>query len=85
LFQLGIASGLPTAHSGIFVAYDHMLADAPDLVVFLGDYICEMGATQSETAVLGCTQPAKSPITEIFTSWPNQTHRSNACMPPAHG
>lgn len=35
-------------HSGAFVAYDHMLADAPDLVVFLGDYIYEMGATQNE-------------------------------------
>jgi alkaline phosphatase D len=35
-------------HSGEFLAYDHMLADAPDLVVFLGDYIYEMGATQSE-------------------------------------
>lgn len=35
-------------HSGSFVAYDHMLADAPDLVVFLGDYIYEMGATQNE-------------------------------------
>lgn len=35
-------------HSGAFVAYDHMLADEPDLVVFLGDYIYEMGATQSE-------------------------------------
>jgi alkaline phosphatase D len=35
-------------HSGAFVAYDHMLADAPDLVVFLGDYIYEMGAAQNE-------------------------------------
>lgn len=35
-------------HSGAFLAYDHMLADAPDLVVFLGDYIYEMGATQNE-------------------------------------
>ena len=35
-------------HAGEFLAYDHMLADAPDLVVFLGDYIYEMGASQSE-------------------------------------
>lgn len=35
-------------HSGLFVAYDHMAADAPDLVLFLGDYIYEMGASTSE-------------------------------------
>ncbi len=35
-------------HSGHFVAYEHMLADEPDLVVFLGDYIYEMGATTTE-------------------------------------
>ena len=35
-------------HSGTFVAYEHMAADEPDAVVFLGDYIYEMGATQSE-------------------------------------
>lgn len=35
-------------HAGYFSAYDHMLADAPDLVVFLGDYIYEMGATTTE-------------------------------------
>ena len=35
-------------HSGPFAVYDHMAADNPDLVVFLGDYIYEMGATQNE-------------------------------------
>jgi alkaline phosphatase D len=35
-------------HEGNFTAYTHMLADAPDVVVFLGDYIYEMGATQQE-------------------------------------
>ncbi len=32
-------------HSGAFTAYAHMLRDNPDLVLFLGDYIYEMGAT----------------------------------------
>jgi alkaline phosphatase D len=35
-------------HSGAFAAYAHMLNDNPDLVLFLGDYIYEMGATTSE-------------------------------------
>lgn len=35
-------------HSGPFVAYDAMADDDPDLVVFLGDYIYEMGASQNE-------------------------------------
>lgn len=45
--RLGFAS-CQRYHSGSFVAYDHLRADAPDLVVFLGDYIYEMGATTSE-------------------------------------
>jgi alkaline phosphatase D len=35
-------------HAGNFVVYDHMAADEPDLVVFLGDYIYEMGANVGE-------------------------------------
>jgi alkaline phosphatase D len=35
-------------HAGPFVAYDMMAADDPDLVVFLGDYIYEMGAREQE-------------------------------------
>ncbi|MEY2861748.1 MAG: hypothetical protein RL392_2206 [Pseudomonadota bacterium] len=36
-------------HSGTFDAYDFMLADNPDLVVFLGDYIYEGGAGMGES------------------------------------
>lgn len=35
-------------HAGEFVVYDQMAADAPDLVVFLGDYIYESGASERE-------------------------------------
>ena len=35
-------------HSGAFTAYAHMLHDTPDLVLFLGDYIYEMGARTNE-------------------------------------
>jgi alkaline phosphatase D len=35
-------------HSGAFTAYAHMLQDQPEMVLFLGDYIYEMGARQNE-------------------------------------
>jgi alkaline phosphatase D len=35
-------------HSGAFTAYAHMLRDDPELVLFLGDYIYEMGAKVGE-------------------------------------
>lgn len=45
--RLGLAS-CQRYHAGSFEAYQHLLADAPDLVAFLGDAIYESGASAGE-------------------------------------
>ena len=54
-------------YHGYFTGYEHMLADDPDLVLFLGDYIYEYGITESNFWREGASLPPSEHSAETIT------------------